>query len=221
VRPSQGSCTRELACTLGPLAAGAKATLTLSYRARHVSSGAFDDNANVGTSALPSPWVGYITGPYAHALVTIVPATPPNFVLGADEIGSLHLTAQTSPLAVTDAFGAPRDIVRAYGEFCARKWGFGLTITFANFVGQDPCGFDQGLDTSRLLSATMRGRRWKTSRGLRIGDKIGRIHALYPQAQRHGSSYWLLAKRSQYGNLEAALAAIAWSGRVHAFVVNR
>jgi uncharacterized repeat protein (TIGR01451 family) len=220
-RPSQGSCTRELACELGPLAAGAKATLRLSYRARHVGYGSFDDNANVGTSALPDPFLGFITGPYAHASVTIVPAAPPTFVLGSDKLGPLQLSAQTSPSTVTDAFGAARDIVRAYGEFCARKWGFGLTITFANFVGQDPCGSDQGLETSRLLSATMRGRRWTTSRGLQIGDEIGRLHRLYPQAQRHGSSYWLLAKRSPYGNLEAALAAIVWSGRVHAFAVNR
>jgi hypothetical protein len=196
-------------------------TLTLSYRARHVAHGSFEDNANVGTSTLPDPFLGFVTGPYAHASVTIVPATPPNFVIGPDQLGSLRLSAQTSPSTVTDAFGASLGTVRAYGEFCARKWGFGLTITFANFVGQDPCGSDQGPDTSRLLSATMRGRRWRTPRGLQIGNEIARIHQLYPQAQRHGSSYWLLAKRSQYGNMEASLAAIVWGGHIHAFAVNR
>ena len=51
-------------------------------------------------------------------------------------------------------------------------------------------------------SATIRGengKRWRTSRGLRIGHSVRAIRRRHPSAERHGRSWWLVVGRTFIG----------------------
>ncbi|HEX6702031.1 MAG TPA: hypothetical protein VF101_14990 [Gaiellaceae bacterium] len=40
------------------------------------------------------------------------------------------------------------------------------------------------------------GKRWRTFRGLRVGDPVARIRTLYPSATRHRTVWWLVTSRT-------------------------
>jgi hypothetical protein len=75
-------------------------------------------------------------------------------------------------------------------------------------------------------SAWQVNRRWRTSRGLRIGDSVTRLRRLYPRAGFHRrplywAGWWLVVRTSVYGETHEypGLRARVRNGRVTAFVV--
>lgn len=93
-------------------------------------------------------------------------------------------------------------------------WTVGLRMVFANFGGLDPCSPEGGLADL----AVMRGARWRTSRGLRIGDPVSRLHRLYPTATARGGLWWLVTGYTPIGEggYYPVLAAAVGRGRVRA-----
>jgi len=62
--------------------------------------------------------------------------------------------------------------------------------------------------------------RWRTDRGLHVGDSVGRLRVLYSGAARHRNAWWLVTRRKDplwgtYGQLTATTGA----GRVLAFTL--
>jgi hypothetical protein len=78
------------------------------------------------------------------------------------------------------AFGKPDAQGSAYqSNVCTVRWtSLGVDLDFASTL--KPC---QNLARSAWYGATVYAPRWKTDRGLRVGDSIQRLRALYPKAK--------------------------------------
>lgn len=106
---------------------------------------------------------------------------------------------------------------------CLASWPrIGLTIRFFTF-DSDPCG------TGVALAVTITSHSaWRTAVGLRVGDGVARLRALYPQARLHTrltggwDGYWLVTRNAckQPGWAYPALLARVQHARVSALVVS-
>lgn len=134
------------------------------------------------------------------------------------------LTAGGAFREATAAFGRPTSRGRDTPEsnVCTVRWeAVGVDVGFAWSPG--PC---TRANLKRASWAGMRlfGLRWRTGRGLRIGDPAARIKKLYPRA-RHVSrppqpgEWWLVTRsRGEFG-AEPLLVAEVGAGRVIALRV--
>ena len=105
------------------------------------------------------------------------------------------------------------------GEGCRVRWSkVGVTMTFYNLGGRDPCGARSGY----FMDAVMTGPRWQTSKGLKISDPRTKLRRLYPRAPLRGRWWWLVIRQSPYGTggSYAGLAAQVRNGRVARFAVS-
>jgi hypothetical protein len=130
----------------------------------------------------------------------LVPITRPLFITansrGPRRIGPLtrgNLTVER----VYEVFGEPYRVLRiGRGDTaCRATWpDTGLSIQLANF-GAGGCegGFAQVADINGR-----QGRRWRTNKGLRVGDSLSRLRRLYPQTSRHGSRWWLVRGQNPF-----------------------
>jgi hypothetical protein len=96
---------------------------------------------------------------------------------------------------------------------CTARWkSLGLRLVFAGSGCSNRSLFVQG---------TITGPRWRTARGLAIGDPVARIKALYPDAHavhRPASTSWVLLRRAHA--TAPNLVALATHNRVTAIVVS-
>lgn len=104
------------------------------------------------------------------------------------------------------------------GDACDARWRrLRLRILFANFGGRPTCteGYAQ--------SFTVRGRRFRTWKGLRVGARTSAIRKRHPSAEFRQGSWWLRTAVSPFGDGEgedaeyAVLKAVVADGRVRAF----
>lgn len=103
---------------------------------------------------------------------------------GSSLIGGLRPRVNASRAAAVREFGADY----RQGAECQFAWPrIGLTVKMANFGVGDPCGFAQV-----AYVAGTNSQRWRTSRGLRVGDSFARLRSLYPQATRRGTVWRLV-----------------------------
>src|SRR5205823_673731 len=118
--------------------------------------------------------------------------------------------------AITRAFGDPYRITgNQSSESCPATWpDLGLTILLTNF-GADGCG------VGFAQAAVIRGglaTRWRTGRGLRIGDSLAHLRHLYPHASPHARHPWFgrwwlvrgispIDRRTPYGVISADVSA--------------
>jgi hypothetical protein len=134
-------------------------------------------------------------------------------------IGGFRPAADPTYAAALAAFGDPdSERSRFRGTSCRVAWhGQGLKIAFANFGGGSACNPDLG----RSQSARAYGQRWRTVRGLRVGNRLGRLRSLYPNATRHGRVWWLIRAVSLIGETHRypVLAATVRGARVRSFSV--
>jgi hypothetical protein len=120
--------------------------------------------------------------------------------------------------AALDAFGAPSSQRRVASWGCRVAWhGRGVKVLFANFGAGGPCREDLG----RSQTARAYGDRWRTAKGLRIGQTLNRLRTLYPAAARHGRSWWLVTAVSHIGETRRypVLRATVRGGRVRSFLL--
>jgi hypothetical protein len=112
-------------------------------------------------------------------------------------------------------FGAPTVRRRVEQVACDVRWSpIGLRVLFANLGGLDPCS-DEGGHAQR---AVVTGARWRTARGLRIGDSLARLRERYPGAVLRNRVWWLARAFSPIGTGGdyPVLAAVVRSGEVRA-----
>jgi hypothetical protein len=122
------------------------------------------------------------------------------------------------------AFGRPSSRGKDTPEsnVCTVRWnGQGIDVGFAWAAG--PCG---ARNLRRATWAGMRlfGDRWKTSKGLRVGDPVARIRRVYPRAQFVSrppvpGEWWLVVGRRGELGLQPLLVAEVGAGRVIALRV--
>ena len=144
----------------------------------------------------------------------------PNFVVKRDyDIGGFSLIREPTVHAAIAVFGNP-STRRDFGyDHCILGWP-NLGVTMRTFftggadVGVDPCG-----PRGRHYKTTITSRRWKTSAGLRVGDKLGRLRGLYRRAKRDPDGSWVLIARPLGGVLLPTLTAVVKNGRVSSIVV--
>lgn len=130
-------------------------------------------------------------------------------------IGDLVDPAAASLPVARRVFGDPRPPRRDRVSCPARWLGLGLLINFVDLGGGNPCTGE-----GNAQSATVTDARWRTARGLHVGDRLGRLRELYPGASRHGRAWWLISRRSPFGEGRfAPLAAVVADGRVRALEV--
>ena len=116
--------------------------------------------------------------------------TGPN---GVTALGSWHVSMHPTFPAAVRALG-PATAVHAHnhGTSCTGTgaWrALGLRILFTSFGGDPYC---QGAlaQTGTISGAAGRGH-WRTARGLRVGDSLGKLKRLYPRAI-HARGGWAI-----------------------------
>jgi hypothetical protein len=142
--------------------------------------------------------------------------------LRARHVGHFHYFPATYRAAVA-VFGKPSSysIDAPHSNLCTAHWrSLDLAIGFAS--GMRPCK-SSSLRVGTWYGMSMRGPRFRTDRGLQVGDSILELRRIYPQARlrfdgrRH---FWsLLRERGDYGGVLDALVAHAAHGRVVSFEV--
>jgi hypothetical protein len=118
--------------------------------------------------------------------------------------------------AAIDAYGQPSFRRRPAPESCKVGWhGLGVKVLFANFGGGSACNPNLG----RSQTARAFGDRWRTAKGLRVGQRLPRLRALYPNATRHGRAWWLVTAVSRFGTPHRypVLSATVRGGTVRSF----
>jgi hypothetical protein len=120
--------------------------------------------------------------------------------------------------AAIDAYGEPGSTRPRGDAACRVAWPeLGVRILFVNLGGGSACDPRYGKAQEARVQARSK---WRTRRGLHVGDGVRRLRRLYPGARRHGSSFWLVTGISLYGPASRAypvLAAAVRDGEVRSF----
>lgn len=108
-------------------------------------------------------------------------------------------------------FGQPTGWRDRIYDRCTLLWRtLGLEMeTYYSQGALDPCG-----PSGRHVSTTATDRRWRTSKGLRVGDPAAKLRRLYPKASHQGKGEWWLILRPFAGIELPGLAARVQKGRV-------
>jgi hypothetical protein len=130
--------------------------------------------------------------------------------------------SRSYPAAVA-AFGAPssRGTDVPGSNLCTVRWRrVGLDIGFASEPGA--CR-PRILKRGAWYGSSVHSRRWVTARGLRVGDSVQRLRALYPKARSYdrppAEPYWSLVREAgEFGTVHA-LTAVVWDGRIVSFEI--
>jgi hypothetical protein len=164
----------------------------------------------------------------AAALAAAAPAGARPFVVEArgskTSLGVVRAIGDFRPAgnprlgAAIRAFGRPSSR-RGGGEICRVRWAaLGVRITFQNFGGADSCEPSGG----RAQKAVVGGdSRWRTAKGLRVGNRVARLRRLYPRARRTPRGFRLAQGILPFGAPMpyAVLGARVAGGRVRAFTL--
>jgi len=165
------------------------------------------------------------------AAVLLVAAAPlagaqGTVTIAADErIGTFRVKSDGTLGGAIRAFGTPSALRKTRDVTCTASWRpLSLTIFFYNLGGGNPCTRRFGL----FGRAIARGAEWRTTKGLRVGERVARLRALYPQARFHRGTrgfwpagWWLVSRASRFGlgGSYPGLLAETRAGRVVGFQV--
>jgi hypothetical protein len=163
--------------------------------------------------------VGLAAAPAAGARSFVLRASGSETGLGVVRaIGDFKPSRGPTLGAAIRAYGQPSSR-RGGGEICRVRWApLGVRITFQNFGGVDSCRPRGG----RAQKAVVAGDRpWRTAKGLRLGDGVGRLKRLHPDARRTSGGFRLVEGVLPFGapRRYAVLGARVAGGRVTAFTV--
>lgn len=124
------------------------------------------------------------------------------YVIGQNGLGLIQGSNTLATLEGT--FGKP-----SATSHCSASWQrIGLVATFA----ATDC-----TDSSPLAGATVKGTRWGTLRGVRVGDSVARLLWQAQDAKRIAPTQWLLA--SGGSSHHAKLVAVIHAGKVVGFAL--
>jgi hypothetical protein len=151
------------------------------------------------------------------ATVATTAAAAPSFVIRGDrDLGGFLLSRDGTLKAAIDAYGTPTSR-QADNNECSVSWNaYGIKAQFFFlYSAGNPCAPKACHDES-----TLSGSKWKTGKGLRIGDSVQRMRKLYPHAQKDVGQSWRLLTRPFAGVRVPTLLATIKTERVVAFVVH-
>lgn len=113
-------------------------------------------------------------------------------------------------------FGRPTTRELVGFDTCALAWRAHAVVmkTYYTLGTLDPCG-----PSGRHTSTTVTSKRWKTSKGLEIGDPLRELRRLYPKARKDAPGKWRLTTRPFAGIPYPGLEATVKNGRVVALTV--
>jgi hypothetical protein len=164
----------------------------------------------------------------AVMLTFAAPAGARSFVLratGSDtSLGSVRAIGDFKPArnprlgAAIRAYGEPT-ASSGGGEICRVRWAnLGVRIAFQNFGGVDSCEPRGGRAQKAVIKDD---RRWRTTKGLRIGNTVDRLRSLHPNARRTPRGFRLVEGILPFGRPTpyAVLGARVSGGRVTAFTL--
>ena len=164
----------------------------------------------------------------AVLLVAAGPAAAAPFAINvrgsADSFGRVLAIGDFKPArdptlgAAIDAYGEPSFQRRPAPESCKVGWhALGVKVLFANFGGGSACREDLG----RAQTARAFGARWRTAKGLQVGQRLARLRRLYPSATQHGRTWWLVTAVSLFGETHRypVLSATVRGGTVRSFAL--
>jgi hypothetical protein len=142
-------------------------------------------------------------------------AVSPYLIRSDQYIGNFAVKKNGTLGGVIRAYGKPSELRRTK-DGCLGLWpSVGLSVFFYNLVDKNPCKPATGFFSDALMTRDP----WRTSNGLRMGDTLARLKQLYPKAERHGSSQWLVIRFTQATGRYPGLAAKLVGGRITAFEV--
>jgi hypothetical protein len=156
----------------------------------------------------------------AAALSAVVPpsvaaAAGRPFVLTDDRyVGTFHVAPAAHPTlrAARRAFGQPSGL-SGDRSTCTGRWGrIELVGLFTTFGGPyaTRCDGRLALQVVRVFSP-----RWRTDRGLRVGQSLARARRLYPRGRMtdwYGARAYGLRFRNLFGNRTVTLVAVIGRG---------
>lgn len=164
----------------------------------------------------------------AGSLAAPVAADARSFVIKArgsqTSLGSVQAIGDFKPAtdptlrAAIRAYGQPTSATGG-GEICRVRWrALGVRIRFQNFGGRDSCKPRGGRAQKAFLIGD---RRWRTPRGLHLGDRLRKLTRLYPRARRTPFGYRIVAGVLPFGEPHpyAVLGARITDRRVRAFTL--
>jgi hypothetical protein len=151
------------------------------------------------------------------ATMATTAAAAPSFVLRGDrDLGGFLLSRDGTLKAAIDAYGTPTSR-QADNNECSVSWNaYGIKAQFFFYYSAgNPCA-----PRACHGESTFSGSKWKTAKGLRIGDAVQRLRKLYPHARKDVGESWALLTRPFAGVRAPTLLATSNNGRVVAFVVH-
>lgn len=145
---------------------------------------------------------------------------------GVLALGPYRVRSSPSLRSAIRAFGDPSAVGRRWGRSgCRVSWPLiGLVIQFASFGGYEACSPAYGRAQSVFIRGS-NGRLWRTARGLRIGQSVGRLRRRHPSAEPHRPRLWWLVTGQTFIGPScgggpcpyAVLSASVRAGKVSAF----
>jgi len=113
---------------------------------------------------------------------------------GVTALGSWHVSTHSTFPAAVRALGAASAVhVHSHGNSCTGTgmWSkLGLQVLFTSFSADPYCAAVRA-QTGTISGAAGR-QHWQTTRGLRVGDSLGKLKRLYPRAIK-GRGGWAIA----------------------------
>ena len=145
-----------------------------------------------------------------RAHVPLPPSIDFRIVVGK-RIGPYHyLESSATYLKAISLFGAPSGRQHRYhGNLCTVRWNrWGMRLTFV--ARPAPCA-PRHVQRGHWYIGSFTSRRWRTARGLRVGDSAVQMRRLYPEASTHvgpGDTGVTLASVSRDGGRQDTLTAV-------------
>ena len=140
--------------------------------------------------------------PLALAGATSAHAAPAGVVtangFGTSYIGSYKVLGGTQAQAIR-SYGRPTSRVRRR-DVCTARWTrIGLTIVFYTVSRVSPCLVTRNLRIApRVAVATVSAaRRWRTIRGLTVGQPFSELQRRYPESRRWFGTRWGLVRATR------------------------
>jgi hypothetical protein len=136
-------------------------------------------------------------------------------------LGELDLRT-ADPADARAQFGTPTSVFSPDANICDIEWsGLGLTITFANLGGADPCGREGAIGSFALLGSVAEQAGWQTDEGATLGMGPSELREIYPDAAGGRDMLTLISRPSPFGDggTTPSLDAYLGDGRALAYRV--
>jgi hypothetical protein len=115
-------------------------------------------------------------------------------------IGDFRPSSDPTIAAAKRVFGRPSSRTRTSDLSCDVRWSsLRLRITFTNFGGVPPGQTICGNRASKAQTFAVRGRRFPTWKGLRVGNREERVLERHPKAEFRRGRWWIKTTRSLVG----------------------